>query len=108
MSVGTALLLADEAGTRPTHQAALGDPDATTTTMRAYTGRVARGIRTAFSDRYESEAPAAYPAVHHLTAPLRRWAAANDDRDHLHLWAGTGFRSARPGPAGEILARLAP
>lgn len=108
VSVGTALLLADEAGTRPTHRAALVDPDSTTTTMRAYTGRVARGIRTAFSDRYESEAPAAYPAVHHLTAPLRRWAAANDDRDHLHLWAGTGFRSARPGPASEILARLAP
>lgn len=108
VSVGTALLLADEAGTRPTHQAALVDPASTTTTMRAYTGRVARGIRTGFSDRYESEAPAAYPAVHHLTSPLRRWAAANDDRDHLHLWAGTGFRSARPGPATEILARLAP
>jgi nitronate monooxygenase len=108
VSVGTALLLADEAGTRPTHRAALADPGSTTTTMRAYTGRVARGIRTAFSDRYESAAPAAYPAVHHLTSPLRRWAAANDDRDHLHLWAGTGFRSARPGPASEILARLAP
>nr|WP_280637320.1 nitronate monooxygenase [Nocardioides sp. W7] len=106
--VGTALLLADEAGTRPTHRTALGDPASTTTTMRAYTGRVARGIRTAFSDRYERDAPAAYPAVHHLTAPLRRWAAEHDDRDHLHLWAGTAFRTARPGPVSELLGGLAP
>lgn len=107
-AVGTALLLADEAGTRPTHRAAVADPESSTTTMRAYTGRVARGIRTGFSDRYERLAPAAYPAVHHLTAPLRRWAAAHDDRDHLHLWAGTGSRSARPGPTGELLAALMP
>lgn len=108
VAVGTALLLADEAGTRPTHRAALMDPAATTVTMRAYTGRVARGIRTAFADRYESEVPAAYPAVHHLTSPMRRWAAGNDDRDHLHLWAGTGFRSARTAPARDVLAAISP
>jgi NAD(P)H-dependent flavin oxidoreductase YrpB (nitropropane dioxygenase family) len=107
-AVGTALLLTDEAGTRPTHRAALLDPSATTTTMRAYTGRLARGIRTAFADRHESEAPAAYPAVHHITSPMRRWAAQNDDRDHLHLWAGTGFRSARSVSARDVLAAIAP
>lgn len=108
VAVGTALLLADEAGTRPTHRSALADPGATSTTMRAFTGRVARGLRTAFSDRYESAAPPAYPAVHHLTSPLRRWAARNDDREYLHLWAGTGFREARPAPAREVLAALVP
>ena len=107
-AVGTALLLTDEAGTRPTHRAALLDPSATTTTMRAYTGRLARGIRNAFADRHEADAPAAYPAVHHLTSPMRRWAAQNNDRDHLHLWAGTGFLSARTGSARDVLAALAP
>lgn len=107
-AVGTALLLADEAGTRPTHRAALRDPASRTTTMRAYTGRVARGIRTAFSDRYDPVAPAAYPALHHLTSPMRRWAAAHDDRDHLHLWAGTGLGSARTGPAKALLTALQP
>ena len=76
--------------------------------MRAFTGRVARGVRTAFSDRYEESAPPAYPVVHHLTAPLRRWAAEHDDPDHLHLWAGTGHAAARPGPAGELLRALVP
>lgn len=108
VAVGTALLLADEAGTRPVHRAAITDVGSTTTTTRAYTGRVARGIRTAFIDRFDDLAPAAYPAVHHLTAPMRRWAAEHGDREHLHLWAGTGFRSARPGPAGELLTGLMP
>ncbi|WP_028658527.1 nitronate monooxygenase [Nocardioides insulae] len=108
VAIGTALLLADEAGTRSTHRAALTDPTATTTTMRAYTGRVARGVRTAFSDRYEPHVPAAYPAVHHFTSPMRRWAAQNDDPAHLHLWAGTGFRGAQEVPASRVLAALQP
>ena len=108
VAVGTALLLADEAATRPVHRRALAAPDATTGTMRAFTGRVARGIRNAFSDTYDAAAPVGYPAVHHVTAPMRRWAAAHDDADHLHLWAGTGHRSARPGPATDLIAALLP
>jgi NAD(P)H-dependent flavin oxidoreductase YrpB (nitropropane dioxygenase family) len=76
--------------------------------MRAFTGRVARGIRTAFSDRFDGIAPAGYPAIHHLTAPMRRWAADHGDRDHLHLWAGTGHRHARPGPVRDLITGLAP
>jgi NAD(P)H-dependent flavin oxidoreductase YrpB (nitropropane dioxygenase family) len=108
VQVGTALLLADEAATRPAHRRALTAPGASSVTMRAYTGRVARGLRTGFSDRYDASGPPAYPAVHHLTSPLRRWAAAHDDADHLHLWAGTGHRSARPGPVAELITGLVP
>jgi NAD(P)H-dependent flavin oxidoreductase YrpB (nitropropane dioxygenase family) len=109
-AVGTALLLADEAGTRPVHRAALADvaqfPE--TVTMRAFTGRVARGLRNRFSATYDATAPVGYPAVHHLTAPLRAWAAAHGEPHLLHLWAGTGHRQVRPGPAGTILAALVP
>jgi NAD(P)H-dependent flavin oxidoreductase YrpB (nitropropane dioxygenase family) len=106
--VGTALLLADEAGTRPTHRRAIADPSSTTVPMRAFTGRIARGVSNAFSSRYEPAAPAGYPAIHHITAPLRRWAADHDDRDHLHLWAGTGHRQARAGRVRDLLAALVP
>jgi nitronate monooxygenase len=75
--------------------------------MRAWTGRPARGLRNAFSDAYDHSAPSGYPAVHHLTRPLRRAAAAAVDPERVNLWAGTGFRSARPAPAGEILSALA-
>lgn len=108
VSVGTALLLADEAGTNASHRRALAEPGAVTTTMRAYTGRVARGIRTTFSERYDAAAPAGYPAIHHLTSPMRQHAAAEGDPQHLHLWAGTAFAQARRGSVAEILQTLAP
>lgn len=109
VQVGTALLLADEAGTRPAHRAALQDPayDATTVT-RAFTGRPARGLRNRFIDDHDAEAPPGYPAVHHVTAPLRRHAAAVGDPDLLHLWAGTGHRHATGGPVADLLAALEP
>ncbi len=106
--VGTALLLAEEAATRPAHRRALTDPSSVTAPMRAFTGRVARGIRNDFSDRFDAVAPAGYPALHHITSPLRRWAAEHDDADQLHLWAGTGNRHATSGRTGELLRSLVP
>lgn len=108
VAVGTALLLTDEAGTNPTHRAALVDPARETTVVtRAFTGRPARGLRNDFIDRYQPEAPSGYPALHHLTSTLRRAAAAAGDADRLHLWAGTGYREAATGPAAQVLERLA-
>jgi nitronate monooxygenase len=106
--VGTVLLRSHESGASATHKAALADPARTETVVtRAYTGRPARGLRTSFIDRYEPIAPSGYPALHHLTSPLRKAAAAAGDADRVHLWAGTGWRHAREEPAGEILVRLA-
>lgn len=105
--VGTLLLLADEAATSDAHRAGLADHSRETTVMRAWTGRPARGLRNAFSDAYDAAAPAGYPAIHHLTRPLRRAAAAATDPERVNLWAGTGFRSARRAPAAEILRGLA-
>jgi NAD(P)H-dependent flavin oxidoreductase YrpB (nitropropane dioxygenase family) len=106
--VGTALLLAEEAATAPVHRDALVDPERRKTVLtRAFTGRPARGLRNGFIDRHEPDAPLGYPAIHYLTAPMRRAAAAKGDPERLHLWAGTGFRAARAQPAGEILRGLA-
>ncbi|GAA4090899.1 nitronate monooxygenase [Nonomuraea soli] len=105
---GTAFLLAREAGTSATHRAALSDPRFTETAVtRAFTGRPARGLVNTFMSRYSAQAPAAYPHVHHLTAPLRRAAAASGDAETLHLWAGASWRLAREAPAAEIVAELA-
>ena len=105
--VGTVLLRADESGASRAHQAALAGPARETIVTRAFTGRPARGLRNAFTDRYDAVAPAGYPALHHLTSPLRRAAAAAGDVERLHLWAGTAYRHATAEPAGRILARLA-
>jgi NAD(P)H-dependent flavin oxidoreductase YrpB (nitropropane dioxygenase family) len=106
--VGTVLMRADESGTSATHQAALADPSRTETVItRAFTGRPARGLRNGFIDTYESRALLGFPAIHHLTSPLRKAAAAAGQPDLVHLWAGTGYRHARREPTATILSRLA-
>jgi nitronate monooxygenase len=106
--VGTALLLADEAGTSPAYRSALAaaSPGRTTIT-RAFSGRPARGLRNRFTDAHDGEAPFGYPAIHHLTSPLRRAASGAGDPELINLWAGTGYRHATAEPAAYILGRLA-
>ncbi|BBY18056.1 nitronate monooxygenase [Mycolicibacterium litorale] len=107
-AVGTVLLRADESGASATHKAALNNPSRTETVLtRAFTGRPARGLRNRFIDRYEPSAPLGYPALHHLTSPLRKAAAAAGDADVVHLWAGTGYRHAAEKPTATILTDLA-
>lgn len=107
-AVGTVLLRADESAASATHQAALTDPRYTETVLtHAFTGRPARGLRNAFIDAHQTQAPLGYPALHHLTSPLRKAAAAAGRPDFVHLWAGTGYRNATAEPASDILRRLA-
>lgn len=106
--VGTAYLLADEAGTNPTHRAALVDPAFTRTAVtRAYTGRWARGLANRFMTGH-ADAPAGYPHLHHLTSPLRKAAVAKGDVQVAHLWAGTGHAHARAASAAGITQSLVP
>ncbi len=80
---------------------------ARTAVTRAYSGRLARGLETDFMRRHDGRAPAAYPEVHHVTVPLRRASARAERADLLALWAGTGWRSARPVPAATVVAEFA-
>lgn len=107
-AVGTVLLRATESGASATHQAALTDPAYTETVItRAFTGRPARGLRNAFIDAHEAQAPLGYPAIHHLTTGMRKAAAAAGKPEYVHLWAGTGYRHATAESATDILRRLA-
>jgi nitronate monooxygenase len=106
--IGTAYLLAEEAGTNPTHRAALMDPTLTETALtRAYTGRWARGLANRFMADH-IDAPAGYPHLHHLTSPLRKAAVATGDTHVAHLWAGVGHAHARAAGAADITRSLVP
>jgi NAD(P)H-dependent flavin oxidoreductase YrpB (nitropropane dioxygenase family) len=106
--VGTLLLATPEAGTSATHRRALLEMrDADTVLTRAFTGRPARALRNGFIERHHADAPVGYPALHHLTSPLRRAASAAGDTDRLHLWAGIGHGRITEEPAGVVLTRLA-
>ena len=95
--VGTAFLLAPEAGTSPAHRDAVRSADATVLT-RAFTGRLARGIQNRFIDALGADAPIAYPELHYLTAPMRRAAREHGDAGLINLWAGEAHRLARDCP----------
>lgn len=105
VQIGTGFMRCPEAGTNSTHKAALAAPSPTALT-RAFTGRRARGIVNAFMRDYEASAPAAYPHIHHLTAPLRAAARTADDVDAINLWAGEAHELADEAPAAELIARL--
>jgi nitronate monooxygenase len=103
--IGTAFLRTPEAGTAAAHREALATTRETGLT-RAFTGRLARGIRNRFMDEHP-DAPLAYPELHHLTSPLRRAAREAGDAESINLWAGEAHALAQEKPAAEILAELA-
>ena len=104
--VGTAFLRTDESGARQLHKDALADPHFTRTRLtRAFTGRWARSLENEFV-RDHPEAPVGYPAIHHLTAPIRAAATAAGDAERLNLWAGTGWQKAQAGPVADVMHGL--
>ncbi|MGW8792379.1 nitronate monooxygenase [Streptomyces althioticus] len=105
--LGTAFVAAHESGAHALHKQALTNPlFARTELTRAFTGRPARALVNRFLREHGPYAPAAYPEVHHLTAPLRKAAAKAGDAQGLALWAGQGHRMARELPAGQLVEVL--
>jgi nitronate monooxygenase len=105
VQIGTAFMLCPEAGTSEVHRAALRT-EAETALTRAFTGRLARGIRNEFMAQHGHAAPIAYPELHYVTAPLRRLAREQGNPEHVNLWAGEAHALAEKLPAAEVVGKL--
>jgi len=103
--LGTAYLRSPEAGTSEAQRDATAGL-APTVLTRAFSGRTARGIVNRWHAEHGEVAPAAYPEVHHLTAPLRAAGRAAGDPDLINLWAGEAHALAEPVSAEQITRRL--
>jgi nitronate monooxygenase len=103
--IGTALMLSPEAGTKPAQRVLMNQPHETDLT-RAFTGRLARGLRNRFMAEHSASAPVAYPEIHHVTSPLRAAARTQGDADAFNLWAGQAHELAQARPAGEIVRQM--
>jgi nitronate monooxygenase len=103
--VGTALMLAPEAGTDDAQRALLSERVPTQLT-RAFTGRLARGMVNRFLEQRTANAPSAYPEIHHATSPIRAAARERGDAGSFNLWAGQAHELARDRPAGEIVRQM--
>lgn len=104
--LGTAFLRSPEAGTAQLHRDAVAAPGETAMT-RAFTGRLARGVRNRFLDEHSQAAPAAYPEVHYLTAPLRAAGRSAGNAQLVNLWAGQAHELAGAAPAADLVTQLA-
>jgi nitronate monooxygenase len=104
--IGTALMLAPEAGTAEAQRALMAERSPTRIT-RAFSGRPARGIVNRFLAEHSEAAPVAYPEIHHLTSSLRAAARKRGDADAFNLWAGQAHELVRERPAGEIVRDMA-
>jgi nitronate monooxygenase len=106
-ALGTAFLRCPEAGTSSAHKEVLANHGRPTALTRAFTGRLARGIRNRFLDEHTDAAPVAYPEVHNLTAPLRAHGRSIGDPDLVNLWAGQAYALASDRPAKDIVHQVA-
>lgn len=105
--LGTAFLCAEESGANPVYKRALKSGEFTETALtRTFSGRLARGLKNEFMEKYESIAPAIYPAVNTLTQPIRAKALKDQNPHAMSLWASTRFQEIQQGTAKEILERL--
>lgn len=106
VQVGTLFLLSDEAGTSQAHRDALQSGIVETQLTRAFTGRPARAIVNDFVAEFDALAPAVYPQMHYLTAPLRAKAKDAGAWQYVNAWAGTAVSQAYPRPATVIISQI--
>lgn len=111
VSIGTAFLLADEAGTsganREILHSHLREGGEMTVSTRAFSGRVARGIKTEFTATHP-QLPPLYPYLNALLKPLRQQLARSGDTRVSYCLAGSKAGEIHQGSAAEILASLTP
>ncbi len=108
VQIGTAFLACHESNACEAHKAALTGPEARRTALtRAFTGRLARGLRNRAMVELEAAGEAApYPARAWFMSPLNQAARAAGRAEAMALWAGQAASLARRRPAAECLAAL--
>ena len=102
VSCGSAFLLSDEAGTSE-HNRGLLRRGGRTVSTRAFSGRYARGLETAYT-RAHPDLPLVYPYLNALLKPRR----AQLDADVDYCLVGVDVEKIGGGSVAEILAQLHP
>lgn len=105
VQLGTALLVADEAGVPAGWRDRLrGARDDETIVTRALSGRPARGLPNALVRALDAPGAMGWPQQNAAAADIRRAAAREGDADHMSLWAGQAAGLAGPDrPAAQVM-----
>ncbi|MCV6590891.1 MAG: nitronate monooxygenase [Marinobacterium sp.] len=108
-ALGTAFIPCPESGACESWKKAIMDyQGAETTLTRAFSGRLARGIRNLAMTTLEQQANhiLPFPWQNALTQPMRIQAKKLDNSDYLSLWAGQGIGQARQMSASTLMQTL--
>lgn len=107
VQIGTAFLRTPEAALAPAWADALArsEPEDTWPT-RAFSGRLGRGLATAYVRAAAAEgapAPRPYPVQRGLTGPMRKQATQENRLAAMQAWAGQSAWMAPAAPAADVL-----
>jgi nitronate monooxygenase len=110
VQIGTGFLRTPEAKLHPEHAAALAATLPEDTMLsRAFSGRAARTIATAYvraASAPDAPKPAPYPVQRALTAAMRADALKQGDVQRMQAWAGQSAALARAEPAAALMMRM--
>jgi nitronate monooxygenase len=107
--LGTAFLACEESGTSDAHRAALfGEAAQRTALTRAFSGRLARGLRNRWTEHWAAHAKdiAAFPLQGWFAAHLRGAALAAGRTDLVSLWSGQIAPNLRYRRAADLMHSL--
>lgn len=109
VQLGTAYLRCPETAIHPAWSAAIAAtaPEDTVLT-RAFSGRLARGIRNQVTEAFAGPdlRPAPYPVQRAIMAPIRAAAEKAGEVGRMQAWAGQGAHMASAEPAEALTRRL--
>jgi nitronate monooxygenase len=109
VQIGTAFLACDESGANNLHRDMLFGPQASDTVLsRAFSGRLARGVRNKFIDamRPHEAALPPFPVQNWLTGLMREPAIKRDRNDLIALSAGQTASLVRRSGAARLISDL--
>ncbi|KTD67081.1 2-nitropropane dioxygenase [Legionella steelei] len=109
IQMGTAFLSCLEAGIPDSYQhTLLTQKQDNTVLTRAFSGKLARGIRNQFTERMDRRKNNIldYPIQNALTSMMRKKAKEKNNSDFMSMWAGQSAQLCRNIHAGELISAL--
>ncbi len=109
VQIGTAFLATEESNAGSLHRSVLFSKDAKDTGLtRAFSGRLARGVKNKFMLEMENQRDkiAPYPAQNWFTSKLKRAAIEKGRIDLMSLWCGQGAALLKHHSAAEVMNSL--
>ena len=105
--IGTAFLTVYECSIpKAYHHALLNANGDDTVLTKAFSGRLARGVRNTLIEYGKDKYTPPYPVQNAYTQPLRKDASSKDRSDDLSLWSGQGVGKIRECNTVELIERL--